>query len=252
MKLAAIGTVFRFECSRTLTVPRLLAWSAMALFPAGLLLLIQSQGGELQKDIRPAAALFVLIPEVLCVMGLLLWATPIVHSEVEGKTWTYLAVSPAGKAAILIGKYLTAVFWTALTAWLSLALCLLILRPEVEPWRLRAVLSILVLLSCLSYGTLYALLGVIFLRRAMVFAVAYTFVSEVLIGFVPAVINQLTVQFHLRSLLVDWMDYGDRPEFLRMNSQLFSTAPAWQHVVTLLVITVVLLTLAVLLLRRRD
>ena len=97
MKLAAIGTVFRFECGRTLTVPRLLAWSAMALFPAGLLLLIQSQGGELQKDIRPAAALFVLIPEVLCVMGLLLWATPIVHSEVEGKTWTYLARAPPAK-----------------------------------------------------------------------------------------------------------------------------------------------------------
>jgi ABC-type transport system involved in multi-copper enzyme maturation permease subunit len=252
MNLIALWKVFRFECGRTLTVPRLLTWLLLAAFPVALLLLIQHQGGHLGRDQRGGVALFVLIPEFVCVMGLLLWAAPIVHAELEGKTWTYLAVSPAGKASILVGKYLTAVAWTTLAAWFSLALSLAVVRPEENALRLGGVLAALVPLSALAYGAIYVLLGVVFLRRAMVAAVAYTFISEVLISFVPALINQLTVQFHLRTLLVRWMGWKELAGSLRMGSQFFSTAPAWQHILSLLVFAAVFLLAAVLVLRRRE
>jgi ABC-type transport system involved in multi-copper enzyme maturation permease subunit len=252
MNLIALWKVFRFECGRTLTAPRLLTWLLLAGFPAGLLLLIQQQGGYLGRDERGGVALFVLIPEFVCIMGQLLWAAPVVYSELEGKTWTYLAVSPAGKASVLVGKYLTAVVWTALAAWFSLAMSLAIVRPESDALRLGVVLAALVPLSALAYGAVYLLLGVIFLRRAMVAAVAYTFISEVLISFVPALINQLTVQFHLRTLLVRWMDWENRAESLRTGSQFFSTAPAWQHILALLVFAALFLFAAVLVLRRRE
>ncbi len=40
--------------------------------------------------------MFVLLPQVVTVLGLLLWATPVVHSELEGQTWVYAVVRPGG------------------------------------------------------------------------------------------------------------------------------------------------------------
>ena len=77
MNPRAIWTVFRFEFSRTLTVPRLTIMSLLALFPASLMLLIQLQGGHLEYASRAGIAMFVLVPEVVVIMGLLLWAAPV-------------------------------------------------------------------------------------------------------------------------------------------------------------------------------
>ena len=85
----------------------------------------------------------------------------------------------------------------------------------------------------------------------MVAAVAYTFISEVLVAFIPAVINQLTVQFHLRNLLAKWLGGATIARILQ-NRQFFSTAPPWQHVTLLLLGAGVVLLVAVLLLRRRE
>ena len=41
--------------------------------------------------------MFLLIPQVVTVLGLLLWATPIVHSELEAQTWGYAVVRPGAR-----------------------------------------------------------------------------------------------------------------------------------------------------------
>ncbi len=43
--------------------------------------------------------LFGLIPEVITLFGLLLWVTPVVQAELEGRTWIYLAVRRAAESA---------------------------------------------------------------------------------------------------------------------------------------------------------
>jgi ABC-type transport system involved in multi-copper enzyme maturation permease subunit len=70
--------------------------------------------------------LLYLIPQVVCLLGLLLWATPNVHSELEGRTWIYLAVRPDGKAMVLLGKYLTAVAWSASACLLALTISVIV------------------------------------------------------------------------------------------------------------------------------
>ncbi|MFO7904832.1 MAG: hypothetical protein R6U98_19370, partial [Pirellulaceae bacterium] len=70
-----------------------------------------------------------LIPGVITLLGLLLWVTPLVQSELEGRTWGYLAVHPRGRASLLLGKYLTAIVWTALAGCTSLTICILIAQP---------------------------------------------------------------------------------------------------------------------------
>jgi ABC-type transport system involved in multi-copper enzyme maturation permease subunit len=252
MNPRTIWTVFRFECGRAVTFARLSVWVMLGVFPATLLVLVQNNGAQLESDGRAAVAMFILIPELLCCMNLLLAAAPLIYAELEGKTWTYLAINPAGKAAILLGKYCAAVLFTVVVGWFSLAFSLIVAWPDTEPMRVAAVLAILVPLASMVYGAAYVFIGVIFLRRAMVAAVIYTIISEVLIGFIPALINQLTMQYHLRSLLAKWIGWGLIADPLRMNQQFVSDAPAWQHVAFLLGAGIVFLAGAITLLRRRE
>jgi hypothetical protein len=86
----------------------------------------------------------------------------------------------------------------------------------------------------------------------MVLAVTYTLLFELVISFVPAVINKLTVQYRLRALLVDWCELtfppGDQADAL----SLFGDAPPWQHVTILLTLVPTLLALAVVVARSSE
>jgi ABC-type transport system involved in multi-copper enzyme maturation permease subunit len=247
--IRAAWVVFAFEWRRTMGWARLPFMVALAAFPAAILWLIRHEGGRLDQQAEPLAiALFVLVPEIVCLLGLLLWATPVIHSEVENKTWPYLAVRPAGKGPILLGKYAASVLWTMLTGWLALAVCLLVLlpgQPAVHAW---GVIAALVPLSCLAYGALFVLLGVIFLRRGMMIAVAYT-LFEFVLRWIPATVKELTVQYHLQSLLVRWMHW----DHTRLEIHgLLGTGPAWHHVLGLVAYAAILLGIAAVILRWRE
>jgi ABC-type transport system involved in multi-copper enzyme maturation permease subunit len=250
MNLKATWAVFQFESGRTLALRRLAVSALLALFPIGMVTLMQAQGGKLYVPHRAAITLYVLVTEVVCLMGLLVWATPAILAELEGRTWSYLAVRPAGKGSVLLGKYLAAVAWTALTALATLSVCIFIVRPEEDTLRIWGVLAALTLFSCLIYGALFLLLGVVFLRRGMVVAVAYTVFLEVVVALIPAMINQLSVQYYLRNVGMKWLDLEER---LTVNLPMhFSDAPPWQHLLILAGFTAALLTAAVLVLRRRE
>jgi ABC-type transport system involved in multi-copper enzyme maturation permease subunit len=253
----ALGTalvVFRFELRRAVALPRLVIMAVLVAFPPVLSAVVR-QGGppwrhdEVFEQMRWATMMFILVPEVVCLLGLLLWATPVIHAEVDGKTWPYLAVRPCGKVPILLGKYLTAVLWTAVGAWLGLGLAVLVDHPAHGAARGALTLAVLVGLSSMAYGALFVLLGVLFLRRGIIVAVGYTFIFEFLVSWIPAMVKQFTVQYHLRNLLAKWMLMEGAPYEFR---QIVSEAPSWQHVLILVAMTVVFLTAASLVLRWRQ
>ena len=196
------------------------------------------------------AVFFGLIPEVITLFGLLLWVPPLVHAELEGRTWIYLAVRPRGRVGVLLGKYMTAIAWTTLAGWTSATVCVLIARPE-NGLRLWSTTVALVAIASVSYGAVYSLFGVWLHRRAMVLAVAYTLIFELLVSMIPAVINKFTVQYRLRGLFVTWMDWrrvmpADAKELFLGNE------PAWLHVTTLLVGVVVVMSVAVQIIQRKE
>lgn len=260
MDLGGILAVFRFECVRSLTVSRFLGWALLAFFPPILVAIVAS---SLVRPIDPrlwASTLFVLIPEATCLLGLLLWATPFLYSELEGKTWIYLAVRPRGRGSVMLGKYLTAVVWTASAALLAVTFTVILVKPP-EPFRLWGVLSGLVVLSSFSYGALYLFIGVLFHRRATVVAVAYTLLFEFLVAYIPAMINKLTIQFRLRALLVHLLDWDEQIENLTRRGprpnitilrELVGSEPNWLHLVVLGGTTVVLLSLTYAMLHWRE
>jgi ABC-type transport system involved in multi-copper enzyme maturation permease subunit len=254
MSAGQIASVFRFEWTRAATVARWAWWGAIVAFPVGVvsLLLYNNIPLDQYEDRGWGAVLFALVPDVVCLLGLLLWATPVIQSELEAGSWTYLVSRPGAKTSVLLGKYLAATTWTALAALAGLATSLLLVRPT-GGWHLLLVLAALVVLSCVAYGALYCLIGVLFHRRAMVAAVAYTLVIELLVGFVPAVVNQFTIQFRLRCLLIKWMRWDEALAERRDDLRLFfDLAPAWQHTSILLGFTLAALGAATYLLHRRE
>jgi len=203
--------VFKLELIRTLTFGRILTWFAMSLFPPTLIGIASWQIGA-QRGLGAAemnfgyvVMLFLLIPQVLTVLGLLLWATPIVHSELEAQTWVYSVVRPGARRAVLLGKYCIAVLWTFSSGCVavSLAIPFTSLTNPMQTW---GILCFLNLLASLSYAALFATLGTLIQKRAMVIAFMYGLFVEAILSTLPATINQLTVSFRLRSILFQMHD----------------------------------------------
>lgn len=242
--LAPAWTVVQFELQRTLTFFRLLGWLVLACFPPLVVLLLKFQlsSEDPVPDMIWQLIIFELDVEVVTLLGLLLWATPLIHSELEAHAWTYLAVRPGGRIGVVLGKYLTAVLWTGSAACAGVTLSTIIVQPPELP-RVLGYLWLACLLSALTYGALYCLIGVILPKRAMVLAVAYTLILEFLVSFIPAMINELTVHYRLRSTLYNQLSWQNgMPEDM---SLIFSDKPTWTHLAALAVMLSVFLGTAI-------
>jgi hypothetical protein len=96
--------------------------------------------------------------------------------------------------------------------------------------KVGGILATLAVLGGLTYSSLFCGIGCIIPKRAMLIAFSYTLVFETVVAFVPAIINRLTIQYHLRCLLNRWVDL-EVP--LEGQQLFFSDWPAWWHVAVL-------------------
>lgn len=251
MNLSSIVAVFFFEWRRAFTWARMAWWMVLALFPVLIVSMIRFalRGGSLPDEFW-ILLFFGLVPMLISMLGTFLWATPVVSAELERKSWVYLAVRPHGTTNVLIGKYLVAMTW-ALSATLVGMLAATAIMPAGDASRIAWVVGRITLLSCPAYAALYLLLGTLFPKRSMVIAVAYTLVFELIISIIPAIINTLTVQYRIRTLLFLW---GDMQISADMNALMafIGDPPAWEHVVVLLVYTLVVLVASIGVVRSRE
>ncbi|MDA1233142.1 MAG: hypothetical protein O2856_20450, partial [Planctomycetota bacterium] len=121
----ALRAVFVYEWKRSLTLGRIGWWYAMAAFPIMITILMRTIG-DIEDDLDIAAqksiwsvALYILIPGVCVGLSVLLTAAPAVASELEQRSWTYLATRPNGIFWLLLGKFLVSVTWATTAAWLG-------------------------------------------------------------------------------------------------------------------------------------
>jgi ABC-type transport system involved in multi-copper enzyme maturation permease subunit len=261
--LSRVLTVFEFELRRALVPTRLAWWGILAFFPVVLVCLLLSVPGarrEIPTEVWTSIQ-FILISMLISMLGTFLWTAPAVSSELERQSWVYFAVRPHGRVAVLLGKYLAAVAWVLPATLVGATVCAVLLalfRTQVaesgQIMRMWWTIVRLCLLSVPAYAALFLALGTIFTKRAMVMSVAYTLIFELIVSFIPALINKLTIQFRLRALFLNWAGF-DLSRIDRRNGppiDLFSTAPSWQHVALIGVYILVMLTLAVTLIRQRD
>lgn len=250
--LRRVPAVFLFEWRRALTVQRLAWMVALMAFPPLLLSLIRSTAGSDPPVEIAAVLVYVLSPCIACMMSVFLWATPALASELEGRSWVYLAVRPHGPLAVLLGKYLVAVSWSIPVGVVSATLGVLALGAD-QAVRSIIVQCALVIVSCISYSALFLLIGVVAPKRAMVAGIVYAFIFETAVALIPAAVNLLTVQYRLRCLLVRWMQMDiqateGNPIFVAY----FGAEGAAWHLGMLLAMTVGLLVAAAVVLRYRE
>lgn len=235
--------VIRFELTRSLTVARMMVWMGLVAFPVTLIGILSHRLQAADADPREqilGTVLFVLVPEIVCLLGLLLWATPAIATEIEGQTWIYLAMRRSGRGIVAIGKYLTAVIWTLSAALTATTICVALIWPSNMAF-LWLVMCCLVTLSCFAHAALYLFIGLLFRKRTMVTAVGFTLIVEFGLTFIPALANKLTVNYRLRGLFQNWLDW----ETLKTPAEaVYGSEPVSMHLMALVVYTVVLLGLS--------
>lgn len=245
-----VGAVFWFEWKRAMSLTRRLWWLGLAGFPVFIVGLVQytlrNQGEAVDILLLKHLwtwLLFALIPMLVSILGSLLWTTPAISSELERRSWVYLAVRPDGATAVILGKYLTAVCWVIPAALTGLTLCIYAtgLSAQLDLWRLWWTMALLVILSCPAYAAIFLFVGVIYPRRAMVMSVVYTLLFELVISFIPAVINKMTIQYRLRALAVKWSNLSFSEGSEKGVMAIIGNEPPWQHVTILCAITLGLL-----------
>lgn len=244
--------VMRFELRRSLSVGRLALWLLVALFPMALIVLSRMRATELMSEGYSQegmiALLFLLIVRVACVLGLLLWATPVIHSEIEARTWIYVATRPSGPASLVLGKYAVAMVWSFTAAVVATSLAVPVAEVENPIWT-WLVLTALAGLAVIAYGALFTFIGTLLQRRAMVVAILYILLVEGAVSLIPATINRFTVGFRLLSLLVQWMGL-DQTKESEQYQIFFGDAAPTTHLLILILYSGVLLLAAILRARR--
>ena len=115
----------QFEMGRMMTLRRLAVTGVLATFPPLMMSFMLSQGMH-QESIFVIAVL----SGTVCLLSLLLWATPNVYAELEGKNWTFVTSRPHGRWSILFGKFLLAVFWSFVIGWTAMSLSLVQISAE--------------------------------------------------------------------------------------------------------------------------
>ena len=118
------------------------------------------------------------------------------------------------------------------------------------------VFMFLILLAAFAYGAIFLLIGVLFHRRAMVFAMVYVIGVEGFVAQLPAVINQVSMRHHLTALAVKWLDFKVLQETISrepvLREMLGLDEPDWANILMVVVTTVVTLALSVLIVRSRE
>ena len=244
---AAIRAVTGFQLNRLMTRPRLAMGLVGALFPAAVMFAV-IRTAPINRDMT-VAMIYVLIPEALCVLGLLVTMCPVVADELERGTWIHVAVRPGGRQSLLLGTFAAAVIWTGGVSLIALMLTLLISQPT-QPIGLVVMFTVLIGISCVGRAALFALPAVILPKRALIASVGVALVVEYFAGLLPAVVNQVTVSLRLRSLLVEWMEWrNDLPIEMTLFVDDYS-APV--QILAVCILVSILLTTAGFILNRRQ
>ena len=241
VNLGLIIDVVRFEFARSMTRGRIGIWCLLACFPVFLFYLLDLTGATMPAESWTYFQ-YMFIVEIICQLGLLLWATPVISTEIENQTWIYLAMRQSGRSVVFLGKYLTAILWTLSAALVSMTLCMTVI-PIIGSGYLWCVLAVLATFSCIAHAAIFLAIGMLVPRRAMVSAVLYTLLIEYAISLVPAVANKFTVNYRLRSLLLTWTDLDDKT---RQGLTFIGTEPTYVHLFLLFTITILGLCIALL------
>jgi len=179
---------------------RMLFMAAFACLPmgAGFLASVLAPPDRLERALAIIAwhlLLMLVLPVAALISG-----SSVVSEELSDRTLTYVFSRPVSRAGFFVGRLVASLLCVCplvgIAAWGTFVWSARVgaeLSAQVVP---------VVLLGGVTYTILFAAISAV-VRRAMVVGVAYTMVMEVLIANLPGKTARLSIQHHLRSMLVD-------------------------------------------------
>jgi ABC-2 type transport system permease protein len=183
----------------------------------------------------------------------LFYGSSVLAEEVEGRTLPYLVTRPLSKPGIIIGKTAAYVWlmFLMVAANLFLSFFIININDLANPSLYTAFLSYLgvLFLGIVAYTSLFVLLGV-FMKRAILFGLAFGFGWENVIQFFPGSTQKFSIVHYLKSLL----PYRSPTGGSRLMILLFRLEPSSPaaSILTLIVVSAVFLGLACVLFRWKE
>ena len=257
-----------FELRRSMSIQRISVSAGLALFPPTMLTLLiigarisDDDGGKLMAESGQFLAVFLIA--LVLLLGLLLWATPNVYSELEGKSWLFVASRPSGRRSIFLGKFMASVLISSGICFTAVSLCVMVIHyfdatndATIDPLRTWIAMNFVFFLATLIYAALFSLIGVVFVKRAMVVGAGFLIGFDVFLASLPgALINRFTVRHHLQEIGIATMGWffpspaGSEKEFRMIYGPPW---PTWIHVTLILVATLVLLVIGTKVISSRE
>ncbi len=238
-------TVFELQIRSFLRWPRLSFLVLVLSIPVALTFTI-NYGGGLGSEDADAVALFVLYPMLFCVMLSMLHGTSLLSGEVERKTIAYLFTRPLGKWQVIVGKYLAIVLALGLAVTPSYLAAWYVIGSPLG-WSVATAELAACWGSIMAYTAVFTLLGTMVFRRPMVLGLLYA-IFDLMVSMVPAVIRDLTISYHLRSLT---LRMGEFPK-LDEVSEFLGGASLARAIIVPLAVAIVGLVLSSLLASQRE
>ena len=249
---SAVATCM-FELRRSMSAQRMSVTAGLALFPPAMLALLifgakvsNTDGGAAMIDSSQFLAVFLIA--LVLLLGLLLWATPNVYSELEGKSWLFIASRPHGRASVFLGKFMASVLVSLTICFIAVSICVLVIKHNnetIQPIKLWLAMNFIYFLATLIYAALFSLIGAVFVKRAMVVGAGFLIGFDVFLASLPgALINRFTIRHHLQEIGIATMGWffpapaGSEKEYRFIYGQEWAT---WIHVTVILAATVLLL-----------
>ncbi len=268
LTLGALATCM-FELRRSFTFQRISVSVVLALFPPVMLGLMtfgatvaeQASSGQSISTLADFASfLIIFLVALVLLLSLLLWATPTVYSELEGKSWSFIASRPGGRVSMFLGKFLASVLVGFAIAAFAISTCVAIaqfsfgmVRP-IETW---FEMMGIYLLASLVYGALFSLIGTLFAKRAMVVAAAFLFGFDIVVASIPgALINKFTVRYHLQEIGIEWLGWflpASGPNGLEEYRFIYGEQwPVWIHIAIIAALTLACLGTGCYVIKNRE
>ncbi len=230
----------------------LLLFLCLPIFLVSAILLAQGFRGVEGENTDQIAVvvLYVLYPQSLCILASLLYGATLLAGEIEDKTLVYLFTRAQPRWKVLLGKYIAtvAVLTVLVIASMSLAYALFGAPYGLQVW---VALVVPIFGACLAYTAVFSLLGLLVPRRAIPIGIIYGIVFEVFLSFVPAVINELTCSYYLRSLGFNLASDITLPQDV-LEVMTMTTAPPGRAIAAILLIATLTLSVSAWLIHRRE
>ncbi|MFT5290214.1 MAG: ABC-type transport system involved in multi-copper enzyme maturation permease subunit [Planctomycetota bacterium] len=150
-------------------------------------------------EVAYALLLYLLYPQVLCILASLIYGASLLAGEIEDKTLVYLFTRRQARWRVLLGKYLTTALVLACMTTISMTISFL-LAGAPEGFQLWKALSATTFAACFAYTAIFALLGIALPKRAITIGLIYAVLVEFVLSLVPALVNEVTASYYLRSM----------------------------------------------------